>query len=75
MSLPDKEAAERALTFSQILQCFEIVDYVRHGSPYAFARTDRRQVRDFFASANRQGEGPFSYPCLLNLDVVRPGRQ
>jgi hypothetical protein len=20
---------------------------------------------------NRQGEGTFSYPCLLNLDVVR----
>src|SRR6266480_3997061 len=55
----------------QILQCFEIVDHVCHGSSYAFAGTDRRQVRDFFASADGQCKGTFSYPRLLNLHVVR----
>ena len=55
----------------QILQCFEIVHDVCHGSTYAFATTDRRQVRDFFASADGQCKGTFSYPGLLNLKVVR----
>lgn len=48
------EARRARALLPQVLQRFEIVDDVCHGSSYAFTRTDRRQVRDLLASAARQ---------------------
>ena len=62
-------AVERIIP--EILERFQVVDDVCHGSPYAFATTNRRQVRDFFASTDGQTERSFSYPRLLNLHIVR----
>src|SRR4029077_10628850 len=55
----------------EILEHFQVVDDVCHGSTYAFATMQRGQVRDFFASTDRQIERSFPYPRLLNLHVVR----
>jgi hypothetical protein len=55
----------------EILERFQVVDDVCHGSAYAFATTQRGQVRDFFAFANGQSERAFSYPRLFNLDGAR----
>src|SRR6476659_3678409 len=58
----------------EILERFQVVDDVCHGSAYAFATMQRGQVRDFFAPAAGQSERAFSYPRLFNLyggrDVV-----
>ena len=54
----------------EVLKRFQVVDDVCHGSAYAFATTQRGQVRDFFSSADGQSERAFSYPRLLNLHVV-----
>src|SRR3954469_24161675 len=55
----------------EILKRFQVVDDVCHGSAYAFATTQRGQVRDFFASADGQRERAFSYPGLFNLYGTR----
>ena len=55
----------------EILERFQVVDDVCHGSAYALATTQRGQVRDFFASADGQSKEAFTYPCLLNLHIVR----
>ena len=55
----------------EILERFQVVDDVGHGSAYAFATTQRGQVRDFFALADGQGERTFSDPRLFNLYGTR----
>src|SRR4029077_17348261 len=55
----------------EILERFQVVDDVCHGSAYAFATTQRGQVRDFFSSADGQSERAFSYPRLFNLYGAR----
>jgi hypothetical protein len=55
----------------EIPERFEIVHDVCHGSAYAFAATQRGQVRDFFASADGQSKRAFSYPRLFNLYGAR----
>ena len=56
---------------SQILQCFQIIDDVCQGCPYAFATPERRQVREFFAFTDRQCQRALTDPRLLDLYVVR----
>jgi len=56
---------------SQILQCLEIVDDVCQRSPHAHSTTDRCQVGEFFVSTDRQRQGTFTDPRLLDLHVVR----
>jgi hypothetical protein len=48
-----------------------IIDDVCHGSAHCFAAAYRRQIRDFFASADGQPKRAFPYPRLLNRYVVR----
>jgi hypothetical protein len=45
--LNEKQRIENArlkALLSQVFQCLEIVDNVGHGSPYAFATSDRCQI-------------------------------
>src|ERR1700678_4559455 len=63
--------ASRRLSLREVLECFEVVDDVRHGGPYALALADRSQVRKLFASASRKRQRTSADPGLLDLHVVR----